>query len=443
MRKSVEPIREVVLVGLSHKTAPVEIRECFSLDADGAVRFMMNALESGIEEIVYVATCNRVEVYVASCDIDKAVQAIAHMLNEVFLIDSERESERLQGCFYRKYKREAVEHLLAVASSLDSMVVGENEILGQLKQAYSLAVKIKSTGPVLNRLFHQAFRTAKRVRTETDIAKNPLSVAFIAVELARKIFDDISKQCVLVIGAGEMGELILRYFVKLGVGEIVIANRSLANAQRIAEEICPEARIVPLSEAVNIAEDADVIVSSVSSKDFILNETNAREMMKRRSGRPLFIVDIAVPRNIDPRVSDVADVFLYNIDDLKVLSEENRKNREREVEIALKMVEEDVREFLAWHEGLAAVPAINLIQNKFEEIRKRELARYRRKKLKHLSREDFKLVEELTAQIMTKTLHNPIMHLKETAKGMRGHSGRTADDAVKLIMEMFKNERQK
>jgi glutamyl-tRNA reductase len=150
-----------------------------------------------------------------------------------------------------------------------------------------------------------------------------------------------------------------------------------------------------------------------------------------------------VPRNIDPRVSDVADVFLYNIDDLKVLSEENRKNREREVEIALKMVEEDVREFLAWHEGLAAVPAINLIQNKFEEIRKRELARYRRKKLKHLSREDFKLVEELTAQIMTKTLHNPIMHLKETAKGMRGHSGRTADDAVKLIMEMFKNERQK
>jgi glutamyl-tRNA reductase len=240
-----------------------------------------------------------------------------------------------------------------------------------------------------------------------------------------------------------MGELILRYFVKLGVGEIVIANRSLANAQRIAEEICPEARIVPLSEAVNIAEDADVIVSSVSSKDFILNETNAREMMKRRSGRPLFIVDIAVPRNIDPRVSDVADVFLYNIDDLKVLSEENRKNREREVEIALKMVEEDVREFLAWHEGLAAVPAINLIQNKFEEIRKRELARYRRKKLKHLSREDFKLVEELTAQIMTKTLHNPIMHLKETAKGMRGHSGRTADDAVKLIMEMFKNERQK
>lgn len=439
MRQFDEPVREVLLVGLSHKTAPVDIRECYSLAGEEAIGFMARAKKAGIEEIVYVATCNRVEVYAASRHPERAVRVLMELLAEISSV-AEKESGSF---FYRKYSREAAAHLLAVASSLDSMVVGENEILQQLKGAYSTAVRAKMTGPVLNRLFHQAFRTAKRVRTETDIARNPLSVAFIAVELAQKIFDDISMRGGLLIGAGEMGELILRYFVKQGMKDITIANRSLANAERVAAEVFPDARVLPLSEAMRVAEGADIIVSSAASHDFVFTETMAREIMKARSGHPLFIIDIAVPRNIDPRVSEISDVFLYNIDDLKSISEENRKSRERATEIAMKMVEEDAREFMEWHDGLAVVPAISLIQEKFEEIRKRELARYRRKKLKQLSREDFRIVEELTSQIMTKTLHNPIANLKETAKGLRGHGGRTIEEAVRMVMEMFKDENSK
>jgi len=204
--------REVLLVGISHKTAPVELRECFSLDGDRSRLFMERAASRGVEEIVYVATCNRVEVYAAAKDPRAAAAAILDLLEEFSCVPATESG----GAVYKKYSREAVAHLLSVASSLDSMVVGENEILGQLRECYKGAVRDKRTGPVLNRLFHQAFRTAKRVRTETNIARNPLSIAFIAVELARSIFEDLSRRKALLVGAGEMGELILRYLASTG-----------------------------------------------------------------------------------------------------------------------------------------------------------------------------------------------------------------------------------
>ena len=432
--KRKDAIRETVMAGISHKTAPVELRECFSLEEDRARLFMERARERGVEEIVYVATCNRVEVYAADRDARRAGEIILEILGEFSCVPSS-ESE---GALYVRYSVDAVSHLLSVASSLDSMVVGENEILGQIKDAYKRAVSLGMTGPMLNRLFHQAFRTAKRVRTETDISKNPLSIAFIAVELARRIFDDFSRRKALLAGAGEMGELILRYLGRHGIGEVIIANRSLANAERIAREVNIDAHIVPLANAAGAAASSDIIISSVSSREFVITVEAMKEMMKNRGTRPLFIIDIAVPRNIDPEVARMDGVFLYNVDDLKLIADENMKSRLNEAVLAEKLVESDVREFMGWCRGLAAVPAISRIQDRFEEIRSRELDRYRKKKLKHLSDEDFKIIEDLTTQIMTRTLHNPITHLKQYAEPGKCHGdGQSVEDAVKIILEMF------
>ncbi len=426
-------IPEIGLIGLSHKTAPVEVRELFTLGAGDLPVFFENACAGGIHEVVYLTTCNRMEIYFTAGDLNAAMEALTAVLEGAASLPKERFEPHL----YKKYSRDAVLHLLSVASSLDSMVVGENEIFFQVKNCYRQSVDQKRTGPVLNKLFHHAFKTAKRVRTETEISRNPLSIAYIATELARKIFEDLSKHRALLIGAGEMGELILKYFTKYRVADITLANRSLHNAERIAREINRNARILPLEEIGDAAAEADIIIASVSSPHYIITADMIRPILKKRGGRPLFIIDIAVPRNIDPEIAKISNVFLYNIDDLKSIADSNLKNRLKEVELARSLIESDAEEFFAWYEGLAVVPAIMKIQNKFEEIRTGELARYRRRKLKHLSDDDFTAVEELTRQIMTKTLHNPIDYLKRYQGG--GHAGkRSVKDTAKLIEELFK-----
>ena len=435
--KKIDTVPEMAIVGMSHKTAPVEMRECFSLHDDEVPRFLERTQSRGVSEVVYVATCNRVEIYFATADIPKGMQII---LEELENISSLKHCE-FDSMTYRKYSRDAVLHMLTVASSLDSMVVGENEIIGQMKKAYGRAVQKKTTGVVLNRLFHQAFKTAKRVRTETGISKNPLSIAYIATELAKKIFENLGERRALLIGAGEMGELILKYLTKYNIGGVTIANRSIHNAERIAADINRSARIVPLDDVADAAMDVDIIISSASSPSYIVTEAIAKELQKRRDHQPLFLIDIAVPRNIDPRIADFHDIFLYNIDDLKMIADDNLKNRLNEVEIAEKLIESDAEEFYRWYEGLEVVPAIQRIRETFDGIRKKELKKYRHRKLKHLSDEDFKYIEDLTAQIMTKTLHNPIMHLKQYQSEKKGHSRGAAADSVrektKLIVELF------
>lgn len=426
-------IAEIILLGLSHKTAPIELREKFSLNSED-LSALYQKIKNRIEEIVYISTCNRVEIYCTSKDINSAVDSVIDYLSEHTGIPKERFLDHL----YKKYSRNAIHHLLSVASSLDSMVIGENEILGQVKTSYRNAVDKKMTGTILNRLFHQAFNTAKKVRTETEIAQNPLSIAYIATELAKQIFEDISRRNALLIGAGEMGELILKYFTKDNIKQITIANRSLHNAQRIADDINREAQIIPLEDIEKAASEVDIVISSTSATDYILTSEMVSEIIKRKGNKPLFMIDIAVPRNIDPEAAKIHNIFLYNIDDLKSIADENLKNRLKEVEIAQQLIDADTEEFIKWYESMEIVPAIKKIQKKFEQIRQNEINKYRRRKLKHLSEEDFRVIDELTKQIMTKTLHNPISTLKRYAAGEEGTvSKKSLLDKSRIIEELF------
>jgi len=334
-----------------------------------------------------------------------------------------------------------VTHLLSVASSLDSMVIGENEILGQIKQAYRDSVLHKNSGILLNRLFHQAFNTAKKVRTCTGISQNPLSIAFIAVEQALARFDgDLSNRNALLIGAGEMGELILKYLTKNNIKDITIANRSLNNAETIVERINKKAHIISLGDIAEAAEQVDIIITSVTCHDYLLSYKLVESIIAKRNGQPLFIIDIAVPRNVDPDVINIHDVTLYNIDDLKEIADSNLKSRLKEVEAAMDIVNADANELIDWYEGLEMVPMIVHMQESFDKIRENEVSKYRRRQLKHLSAEEMEHIDDLTRQIISKILHNPIMAIKQN-KALHVDGYHDKDDIkqkIKIIEELFK-----
>jgi glutamyl-tRNA reductase len=426
---------EIHVLGLSHKTAPVYLREKFSLTCDSIPAFLNDARCAGVDEIVYLCTCNRVEIYYTAADTARGSAAIWSLLES----RSGKSHEELRRHFYQMQSLDAVRHCLSVAASLDSMVVGENEILGQIKEAYRIAAESSSTGVVLNRLFHHAFHCAKRVKTETDIARNPLSIAYIACEQARKVFDDLSTKKALLIGAGEMGELILKYLGKFNIRDITLANRSRCNAEKISQAMNSGARIIGLDEIPAQLARADIVISSVTAPDYVIAQETLKDLARERKGRPLFIIDIAVPRNVDPGASALDDVFLFNIDDLNKIADDNMKIRLGEVEGAVKIIEAAAGEFMRWYDDLEVIPAIERITSAFNEIRTREADKYRRRKLKHLSEDDFRLVLELTEQIMNKSLHNPIMALKDhhASRSDAGHDCEELREKTRIIKELF------
>ncbi len=423
----------LILIGLSHKTAPVETRELLSLPAVQLPAFYERLAETGVEESVYVSTCNRVEVYMTADDKESAVETIKKLME----FYTKLPHEQFRSSVYTCYGLDAVRHLLNVTSSLDSMVVGENEITGQVKESYKKAVQCGSTGTVLNKLFHKAFATAKRVRTETGISRNPLSVASIAVEQARKIFPDMSERSALLIGAGEMGELILKYLVKENLKKIIIANRTVEKAEKICAEIGFKADIIPLVKVDRAVLETDIVISSVTAPHHVITADDTREMMLEREDRPLFFIDIAVPRNIEPAVADINNIFLYNVDSLKKIAEENKRCREIEMEKAEKIVEDDVDDFISWCEESSLAPTIAAIKNKFDEIRAGEIEKFRNRKMKHLSEDDFKLIEELTLSIMNKTLHNPIMNLKKSTVACHDSGFENIFKNAKFVEDLF------
>jgi len=302
-----------------------------------------------------------------------------------------------------------VKHIFRVASSLDSMVLGEPQILGQVKEAYSQAVKGKFSGLILNKLFHRSFFVAKRVRTETKIATQAVSVSYAAVELAKKILGDLGNKRALLIGAGEMSELAARHLISRGVGEILVTNRTHSRAIELAQEF--KGKAVPFEDFPKELQNADIILSSTGSAHYIIRREQLPEVIRARKNKPMFFIDIAVPRDIDPQINQIDNVYVYDIDDLEGIVESNKEERKKEVQKAEEIVFQGVEAFNRWLESLEVVPTILALRNRMEEIRQKEVEKTL-SLLKNVSEEERKALDLLTNSIINKILHHPISLLK-------------------------------
>src|SRR5688500_16835766 len=400
---------QLLLVGVSHRTAPIELRERLDFSARGVDRALTALSASGVHhEATIVSTCNRVELYVGCDEIEAARRAIQQFLSEFHGIPA----EQLAPHIYSKTGQDAVAHLFRVAAGLDSLVMGEPQILGQVKDAFGVASQMGCTGLLLNKLFHSAFAAGKRVRTETALAEGAVSVSYAAVELARKIFGNLKGRTVLVIGAGEMGKLTAIHMQSQGIGRLIITSRTAAHAASLAQSIGGAA--VPWDSLTGALVEADILITATGASTPILSRAAIVQTMKARRQRPLFIIDIAVPRDVESGAGDLEQVFLYNIDDLQAVVQENISKRGTEASEADKIIAQEAGKFAAWLNSRAAVPTIVALRQRFESIRQSELRRLE-PKLAGLPPESRARIDEITRLIMEKLLINPTEQLKSAS----------------------------
>jgi glutamyl-tRNA reductase len=400
---------EIILIGLNHKTAPVELRECLAFAPD-QTRDALETLQmqAPVKEALIFSTCNRMEILFVPVD-ETATTSVIRFLSE----HKEIPVADFKDSLYIYEGDDAVKHLFRVASSLDSMIVGEPQILGQVKKAYKNTVANKGSGAILNRLMHKAFSIAKRVRKETGIGDNAVSISYAAVELANKIFSDLGKRSVMLIGAGEMAELAVEHLISNGVQSIVVANRTFENAVGLADRFNGQA--VKFEEMETFLKDVDIIISSTGATEFVLTKNQVKAAMGQRKSRPLFFIDIAVPRDLDPAINRINNAYLYDIDDLQSLVNDNLEERQREALKGERLVEEAVIKFRWWLNSLSVVPTIKDIKQKLECIAETETDKTL-SKLDSLSPEEADAVKRMTQAIARKIMHDPILFLKNTGE---------------------------
>ena len=341
----------IVLLGVNHKTTPLAVREKIALSAGYEEPLRALGQLDELREYYLLSTCNRVEVLFTCRDVEQAQQRVLELMFGRGITASE-----VGQYVYRHVNADAVEHLFLVAASLDSMIVGEAQILGQLKEAYRHATKVGSSGFILNKLLHKSFSVAKRVRTETRIGAHAVSISYAAVELARKIFGELNGKKVLLVGAGEMAELAAEHLVRQGVAEVVVANRTFQRAVNLARSY--NGRAVSLEELLDQLQQVDIVISSTGAPGLILQKEDVRPVMRDRRNRPLFFIDIAVPRDLDPAINDLDNVFLYDIDDLHNVIEMNRSERDKEAVRAQRIIDEEKLKFGKWLANMESTPTI-------------------------------------------------------------------------------------
>jgi len=422
-----------IAYGLNHVTAPLPVREKYALEPE-KVREVLARLKSHSPEAVFLSTCNRVEFYLATQSPEDCLGEIRKVLGQYHRL----KPAEVKKYFYFYEGTEAFKHLFRVASSLDSMVVGEAQILGQVKDAYQESQEAGMTGATLNGVFHRAFGAAKRVRTQTEIARMPVSVSSVAVDLARKIFSALPEHPVLLLGAGEMGELTAKYLADAGVKDFFIANRTLEKAQALAERLGGKA--LALSEGFSRIGEVDILLTSLGGSSFALKRGDLEAALKNRKGRSLFIIDMGVPRNIDPEVGRLESVYLYNVDNLSAIAEANRSGRQKAVEEAEEILKEEVDKLCAWLSARELAPTIVRLREHFEVIRETKLKEFFERN-KDLPEKERKAVERLTHDLIGRLLHDPSVNLKEIPNEADRFDYARMLNEIFLNKDHFKNDR--
>ncbi len=421
------PRDTIVLLGVNHKTTPLEIREKMALS--GGYEEPLQALGAirGLKEYYLLSTCNRVEVIYTTASPEETRRDVLE-----FLFGRAVPAADLERYVYHFEDEEAVEHLFMVASSLDSMIVGEAQILGQLKEAYRYASGQKTSGLILNKLLHKSFFVAKRVRTETRIGASAVSISYAAVELARKIFGRLDDKSVMLIGAGEMAELAAEHLVGQGVAGVVVANRTLERAVKLARRF--NGRAVSLDEVVEQLEQVDIIISSTGATGTILSKKDVRPVMRERRNSPLFFIDIAVPRDLDQDINDLDNVYLYDIDDLQNVVEMNKSERDREAVKAERIVHEETLKFGSWLDNMEVTPTIVELRRQGEEICRVEIEKTLAR-LSDLSPKQQRSIEKMASAIVSRMLHNPMQYLKD---GNGNSKCVNRQERINTVRELFR-----
>ena len=405
----------MIVVGISHKTAPVEIREKLAVPESRLGEALSRLCAyPGVKEGLLLSTCNRVEVYAIVEDIEPGYGRVQEFLADTHLSLS---SEQLTPHLYWHAGDRAIAHLFRVAASLDSMIVGESQILGQLKDAFEVALCHKTSGLLLNKIVKKAISVAKRVRTETKIAETAVSVSYAAVELAKKIFSNLKDQTVLLVGAGEMAKLAARHLMSNGVRQVRITTRNAHHAIELAQRF--NGTPIPFDDYRTELASADIVLVSTGAAHYLVSAEDVHRAVKQRMNRPMFLIDISVPRNIEPAVRDIDNAFLFDIDDLQLRVEQNREERLHEAEKAEQLVVDEVGVLRQWLKSLEVTPTIVALRNRTEDIKRSELDKAFAR-LNHLSNDDRQAVESMASAMINKIVHGTMVTLKAEASGSGG-----------------------
>ena len=415
---------DIILLGINHKTASVEVRECIAFSEDQTKKALHSLLgKSFIKEVLLFSTCNRVEILLVTDNKAQAVEETKGFIAEFNKIPL----EKFEDALYIHHGDDAVRHVFRVASSLDSMVVGEPQILGQVKEAYRTAIDAKASGVILNRLLHRTFFVAKRIRTETGIGDRAVSISYAAVELARKIFGVLADKTILLIGAGEMAELAVEHLIRNKAVKVWVANRTFEKGVELARRF--DGQAIGFDEIPESLKTVDIIISSTGAPDYVIQRDQVKGVLRKRKNRPLFFIDIAVPRDIDPEINRLNNTYVYDIDDLKGVIDENVEDRRKEAIKAERIVDESVIRFRQWYESLEVVPTIVALRNKMESIAALELKKTLQSCM--ISEEDATALHKMADSMINKILHDPTRFLKHD--GMREDKSFYIDTVRKLF----------